>query len=845
MHYANSQLKMLLLTRLMSRTKLFRIFRLLVPLFFAIPFPFALMNCARESAPTGGPIDTIAPYVVFEKPKNNLQNSNPQKIVVKFNEYIALENIEDNCMIAPIMEERPDITVKKKKLIIDLRKQNLQPGTTYSFNFNNAIKDLTEKNMTEQYIYAFSTGVGIDSMKIAGSVSYAADGKIPEKAYVLLYDNLSDTAFKTQKPRYVTQITKKGEFAFSNIEAKPYRIYALEDSDKDFTFNQVSEKIAFLDTLFNPTAERYIDTVWFTHIDTIHIKNVNGADSLRFETVKDSFDLEEKTRWSDQNIKLQIFENEVWNQEILTTKRVSKFANAISLAAKNQFPTSITVIPNGSFTEERVDSDSLMIWFLDTTLQNNDTAKMVISYKKNPDDQQIINDTIMIEQAKDLPERLLVKSSVEKNNKVFPGDTVFITLSRPVATNTLNAIRLYESCDTTKMQCEEIKPLTDNNFRPKNFYSGQTILRYKEANDRFALYFSKPIKPDDVTVTLDGLPDIKDWYYCELDEKSNALLFWIKPEGDALRLKNQAITVEYPDEDGNRVKKNFNNKKDVPVHKMYKLPTSNKRLILHITDDQKSKLRPYEPIRIYCNNPISSITDSLFTLINTNDSTETSVITSISKVSPRILEITHTTENAQSYVLSLKRGAIIDTFGVASRELVADLQTEPANNLFVKQIPYSIVNVEGRKFAITADWQTNASYSLTIPDSTFADIFGDANDSTTYSFQCPKKEGLGNLLVKNTQGYPSDKLVFILQSADPKSNTTYTGTNRNDGIRFENVPAGNYTLHCFVDENQNKKWDTGCLEIKRQPEKKYFRTETITIKSEWENSVFWEEFETK
>ena len=210
-------------------------------------------------------------------------------------------------MIAPIMEERPEITVKKKKMTIDLRKQTLQPGTTYSFNFNNAIKDLTEKNVTEQYIYAFSTGAGIDSMKIAGSVTYAADGNVPERAYVLLYDNLSDTAFKTQKPRYVTQTTKKGDFAFSNIEAKPYKIYALEDSDKDFTFNQVSEKIAFLDTLFNPTAERYIDSVWFTHIDTIRMKTDEGADSIRYETVKDSFDLVEKTRWSDQNVKLQLF----------------------------------------------------------------------------------------------------------------------------------------------------------------------------------------------------------------------------------------------------------------------------------------------------------------------------------------------------------------------------------------------------------------------------------------------------------------------------------------------------------------------------------------------------------
>ena len=278
---------------------------------------------------------------------------------------------------------------------------------------------------------------------------------------------------------------------------------------------------------------------------------------------------------------------------------------------------------------------------------------------------------------------------------------------------------------------------------------------------------------------------------------------------------------------------------------MYKLPISNKRLLLHVTDEQKSKLKTYEPIRIFCNNPILSFTDSLFTLVNANDSLETSVITNISVVTPRILEISHETENGQSYVLTLERGAITDTFGVASREFIADVQTEPASNLFVKDIPYTITPVEGRTFAITAEWKTDLSYRLSIPDTTFTDVFGDANDSIAFSFQCPKKEGLGNLLVKNTQGYPAGNLVFILQSADPKENITVMGTQKNEGFRFENIPAGNYTLHCFVDENQNKKWDSGCLEIKRQPETKYFYKGTITIKSEWENSVFWEEFETK
>lgn len=826
----------------MSRKASISVIQLLFPLLLALPFPFAFMNCARESAPTGGPIDTIAPYVVFERPENNMQQANPQKIVVKFNEHIGLENIEDNCMISPIMEERPTISVKKKKMVIDLRKQTLQPNTTYSFNFNNAIKDLTEKNFAEQYSYAFSTGVGIDSMKMAGSVSYAETGTVPEKAYVLLYDNLSDTAFKTQKPRYVTQISKRGKFSFSNIEAKPYRIYALEDSDKDFTYNQVSEKIAFLDTIFNPTAESYIDTAWFTHKDTTRFDDF--PDSILVTEVTDSFKLVTKTRWSDQDISLVMFKNDVWNQEILTSKRISKYGVSYKLAAHDLFPTDIQISPAGTFQKEEVGHDSLVVWLLDTALQNCDSAKAIMLYPRNVRDNTTATDTLMIEAIKDMPERLKISSSLDGNKKVFAGDTVFITLSRPIQTSELSSIKLYESCDTSKSTCEELNPATHYHFTPKYHYAEQSILKYKDASDRFALYFSKPISPNDVKVTLDGMPNLSDWYYCERDEKSNALLYWIH-NSEALRLKNPAITVTYVDEHGENVTQNFNLKKEVPVQKKYKMPTSNKRLILQMTEAQQEGLLYNDPIRIYCNNPIRSFTDSLFSLVNTEDTLEISAITGITCISPRILEIRHSVKSGESYELSLGRGAIVDTFGVLSREFVSDVKVSPLNNSFVSTIPYSITPIEERTFAITADWKTSMSYSLIIPDTTFTDVFGDANDSIAYSFQSPKLEGYGNLLIKNTQGLPSQNVIFILLSTDEKSSDMYVANRCAEGFRFENVPAGTYTLQCYEDANQNNKWDSGCIEIKRQPEKKYFFKEQVTVKAEWENSVFWEVFETK
>ncbi|HRS19334.1 MAG TPA: Ig-like domain-containing domain, partial [Bacteroidales bacterium] len=202
--------------------------RVFVPIIGASLLVFILANCARESRPTGGMKDTTAPQVVLEKPLNNSVLVAPKKVVIAFNESVTLDKIQEQCIISPSLSEFPKISAKKNKVTISLHKTTLQPNTTYSFTFSKAIKDVNEGNTLESYSYAFSTSSVIDSCKIAGKVLYAQSLNIPKNAYVLLYSNLSESAVKTQKPNYITQVTRDGSFQFNNIAAGTYAIYALE-----------------------------------------------------------------------------------------------------------------------------------------------------------------------------------------------------------------------------------------------------------------------------------------------------------------------------------------------------------------------------------------------------------------------------------------------------------------------------------------------------------------------------------------------------------------------------------------------------------------------------------------
>ena len=62
--------------------------------------------------------------------------------------------------------------VNQKQLVITYQ-DSLIANTTYTINFNRAIKDYNEGNYIEQYVYAFSTGDYLDTMQVAGLVLVA------------------------------------------------------------------------------------------------------------------------------------------------------------------------------------------------------------------------------------------------------------------------------------------------------------------------------------------------------------------------------------------------------------------------------------------------------------------------------------------------------------------------------------------------------------------------------------------------------------------------------------------------------------------------------------------------
>ena len=94
-----------------------------------------LASCAnRGKGPQGGPRDTIPPVVLEESPLNGMLLFKEKEIVVHFDEYIQLDDVQNNVMISPPQQNAPEVKAVGKRLTVVFQ-EDLQDSTTYTIDF--------------------------------------------------------------------------------------------------------------------------------------------------------------------------------------------------------------------------------------------------------------------------------------------------------------------------------------------------------------------------------------------------------------------------------------------------------------------------------------------------------------------------------------------------------------------------------------------------------------------------------------------------------------------------------------------------------------------------------------
>ena len=457
---------------------------LLLLLFFA--------SCAnRGIGPQGGPKDTIPPRMVKEQPLNQSVNFHGKKIEITFNEYLQLDNIQQNLLVSPPQQVSPIVKAVGKKVTVEMQ-EDLIDSTTYTLDFGNAICDYTEKNPLRGYVFAFSTGDRIDSMEVYGRVANAEDLNPVSGLMVGLQANLHDSAFSTLPFTRVARSDSLGEFGIQNLRNGVYRLYALQDQSRDFLY-QPGEGLAFSDSLVIPEYETEIvfDTIWKNIADTI--------DSLSSVRQIDTILTIQNTYVGPADLMLWFFKEDKQRHYFQRVYRDEPHIIKLQFAAPQDSLPLLRALPPSAMDSTRSDSlwtdpwvytllqanptrDTLVYWLTDSIAIRQDSIFLEMTYLKSDSLYNLVpaTDTVsaiyraprMTQKAKEAQEKkarerkLDLKSNAKDKFEVY--DTLCIVAAFPIDSIYTDSIRLYEKQDTLLID----KPFT---LRQKDVMSFQII----------------------------------------------------------------------------------------------------------------------------------------------------------------------------------------------------------------------------------------------------------------------------------------------------------------------------------------------------------------------------------
>jgi hypothetical protein len=438
---------------------------------------FLVYACGRPGTPMGGPDDFTPPHYISSKPEPNAINFHGNKIEILFDELIALEKPGEKVIITPPQKKNPVIQAVGKKITVEL-KDSLLPNTTYTFDFTDAIVDNNEKNVLENFSFAFSTGEIVDSLVIGGLLLNAEDLEPMPGILVGLHNNLNDTAFTKTAFLRTTKTNELGKFNIRNVAPGSYKVFALKDLNHDYTFDQPGEDLAFIDSVFIPSFEpaMRMDTTW--------------QDSITIDTIREI----NYTRFTPDDIKLFLFKED-FERQFLSRPTRSDYSMTFKFNSTKELNPVFTILnqekgsDDWAIPEYSDGGKTITLWMKDSLSYNTDSLTIEVAYLKSDTLNQLVHAT-------DTFNMILRKKTEKKKNKkdaekieflnvdfsahgtidVF--DTLKVTFSEPVPGIDLKNIRFEQKVDTLWETVEF--PIVQDSLNPRMFVINQKWSYEKE-----------------------------------------------------------------------------------------------------------------------------------------------------------------------------------------------------------------------------------------------------------------------------------------------------------------------------------------------------------------------------
>ena len=332
----------------------------------------AVAACASIGRPEGGPRDEKAPEFVRSTPMPGEVNVDRGRIDIFFNENIKLEDASNKIVVSPAQAQSPAISSNGRRLSVEFR-DSIVPDATYTIDFSDAIRDLNEGNILDNFAIDFSTGPTIDSLRISGMVFEARTLEPAQGMVVGVYSDLSDTALTTMPMERVAKTNQYGQFTIRGLKPGEYRIFAIDDRNHDWHWDR-SENVAFSTVTVSP------EVVPVEVSDTL--ASSTGTDSIVTRTAYHYLPDDVLLTWFTEKYKPQYLRDYERTDRRRVTMKFGSVSDTLPEITVVNGPAQGRMLSDISILEARQGLDSLVYWIRDTAVVAQDSLLVSARYQK-------------------------------------------------------------------------------------------------------------------------------------------------------------------------------------------------------------------------------------------------------------------------------------------------------------------------------------------------------------------------------------------------------------------------------------------------------------------------------
>jgi hypothetical protein len=153
---------------------------------------------------------------------------------------------------------------------------------------------------------------------------------------------------------------------------------------------------------------------------------------------------------------------------------------------------------------------------------------------------------------------------------------------------------------------------------------------------------------------------------------------------------------------------------------------------------------------------------------------------------------------------------------------------------YERSFTFSRDSMNSRLVFLDYKWKPETPYRFEIYPGFITDQYHCAADTIKINYTSQKEEFYGNLILK-VRKVNSPMIIQMMETkiiAERYINSDTT-------LIFKMLKPSSYSFKAIFDSNENKKWDTGNLKNKKQPETVLFLEEPVAVRSNWDVEKTW------